>query len=297
MGRHSRHAQPAAPQPGPRSHRGRRRHHPLRTGLLASSAAMAVGAVAASSGLLSEVGNDLRGPFAGGDGNGSGTRADGPGPGQDGSDIPSPLGGTTTPTPGQTTAPAGSAHASPSGGTTARAARPTLSPTRATAVPTATTPSPTRTTAAPTVPVVTPTAGTQPTATRPAATDAVAAARAQILSLVNHQRATAGCSPLTANSALDRLAQNFSDDMAARGFFDHTDPDGNTPWDRARKLGITGLGGENIARGQADAQAVMDAWMNSPGHRANILNCDFKTLGVGIHFGTGGPWWTQDFGY
>lgn len=85
--------------------------------------------------------------------------------------------------------------------------------------------------------------------------------------------------------------------MAARGFFDHTDPDGATPWDRAAKAGIAGLGGENIARGQADAAAVMEAWMNSPGHRANILNCDFKTLGVGVHLGSGGPWWTQDFGY
>lgn len=60
---------------------------------------------------------------------------------------------------------------------------------------------------------------------------------------------------------------------------------------------MDGLGGENIARGQADAQAVMDAWMNSDGHRANILNCDYKTLGVGVHFGSGGPWWTQDFGF
>jgi uncharacterized protein YkwD len=42
---------------------------------------------------------------------------------------------------------------------------------------------------------------------------------------------------------------------------------------------------------------VVEAWMNSPGHRANILNPDFKTLGVGVHFGPGGPWWTQDFGY
>jgi uncharacterized protein YkwD len=85
--------------------------------------------------------------------------------------------------------------------------------------------------------------------------------------------------------------------MAARGFFDHTDPDGKSPWDRASAAGISNLGGENIARGQADAQAVMTAWMNSPGHKANILNCDFKTLGVGVHFGAGGPWWTQDFGY
>jgi uncharacterized protein YkwD len=304
MGRHSRHGQPAAPQPGPRSHRGRRKHHPVRTGLLASSAAMAVGAVAASSGLLSGVTTALPAPFGGdGTGNGSGTQADGPAPAPDGSDIPSPLGGTTTPAPGGTTAPAGSPQASPSGGSTTGAARPTLSPTRAATVPTAAAPSPTRTTAAPTVPVVprSPAAPTvRPTATRSTttpATDEVTAARAQILSLVNQQRASAGCSPLTASSALDRLAQNFSEDMAARGFFDHTDPDGHTPWDRAAALGITNLGGENIARGQADAQAVMDAWMNSPGHRANILNCDYRTLGVGIHFGAGGPWWTQDFGF
>ena len=122
-------------------------------------------------------------------------------------------------------------------------------------------------------------------------------AAAQVLSLVNEERAKVGCSPVAASSALTGLAQNYSEDMAARGFFDHTDPDGRTPWDRAEKAGISNLGGENIARGQADAAAVMDAWMNSPGHRANILNCDFKTLGVGVELGSGGPWWTQNFGY
>ncbi|WP_330240912.1 CAP domain-containing protein [Streptomyces sp. NBC_00525] len=122
-------------------------------------------------------------------------------------------------------------------------------------------------------------------------------ARAAILALVNEERGKVGCSPVTASSSLASLAQRFSDDMAARGFFGHTDPDGRTPWDRAAAAGISGLGGENIARGQTDAQAVMDAWMNSDGHRANILNCDYKTLGVGVHFGAGGPWWTQDFGF
>ncbi|MBM9503901.1 CAP domain-containing protein [Actinacidiphila acididurans] len=299
MGRHSRQAQPAAaPQPGPRGHRGHRRHHPVRTVLLASSAAMAVGAVAASTGVLSGVTGQL--PYGGGDtSGGTGTQADGPVPAQTGSDIPSPLGGTTTPAPSTGPATADSPTAPAPSGTPTRAPRPTASATKA-ASPTATAPSPTRTSAAPTVPVRTTapvTPYTQAPTTRPAATDDVTAARATILSLVNQQRATAGCGPLTADSALNELAQNFSEDMAARGFFDHTDPDGNTPWDRAKKLGITGLGGENIARGQADAQAVMDAWMNSPGHRANILNCDFKTLGVGVHFGAGGPWWTQDFGY
>ncbi|WEH15058.1 CAP domain-containing protein [Streptomyces sp. VNUA24] len=122
-------------------------------------------------------------------------------------------------------------------------------------------------------------------------------AEAAVLLLVNEERAKAGCSPVAADSDLSRLAEAFSEDMALRSFFDHTDPDGADPWDRAASLGITGLGGENIARGQATAEAVMEAWMNSPGHRANILNCDFKTLGVGVHLGDGGPWWTQDFGY
>ncbi|WP_335981601.1 CAP domain-containing protein [Streptomyces sp. CA2R106] len=291
MGRHSRHAEPAAPQPGPRSHRGPRRHHPVRTGLLASSAALAVGAVAASSGLLADLDGELRHL----DGDGASTQADGTGP--TGTGSPSSLTDTNTPSSdGATTSASGAPTATATRSapaTTARAATPSRTATTKAAAP-----SPTRTTAAPTTPVrTTAPKTTAPTTAATATTDAVTSARAQILTLVNAQRATAGCQPLTASSALDTLAQDFSDDMAARGFFDHTDPDGNDPWDRAKKLGITDLGGENIAMGQADAQAVMTAWMNSPGHRANILDCDYKTLGVGIHFGTGGPWWTQDFGY
>ncbi|NDZ83051.1 CAP domain-containing protein, partial [Streptomyces sp. SID10853] len=130
-----------------------------------------------------------------------------------------------------------------------------------------------------------------------AAGGAETTAATAVLNLVNQQRAQAGCRPVRADADLASLAGAFSDEMASRGFFDHTDPDGATPWDRADKAGVRGLGGENIARGQADAAAVMDSWMHSPGHRANILNCDFTTLGVGVHFGAGGPWWTQDFGY
>lgn len=291
MGRHSRHAQPAAPEPGsPRrpGHRARRRHHPVRTGLLASSAALAVGAVAASSGLLSAI-SGVPGGLSYRD-DGDSTQAGGPAsPTTTGSDAPSPLGGAdATPTPGQS-----SSHR-PSGRPSTTGASPTMSaPTSAGTVTTA---GPTRTTAAPTTPVKTTPARTQPPS-RPASTDATTAARAAILSLVNTERTKAGCPVLTASSPLDGLAQAFSEDMAARNFFDHTDPDGHTPWDRAKARGITGLGGENIARGQADAEAVMTAWMNSPGHRANILNCDYRTLGVGIHFGSGGPWWTQDFGF
>lgn len=120
---------------------------------------------------------------------------------------------------------------------------------------------------------------------------------ATVLSLVNQERAKAGCAPLTADARLDALATAFSDDMAARGFFSHTDPDGHTPWDRARAASIGYLGGENIARGQRTPEDVMAAWMSSPGHRANILNCHYTKLGVGMHHGPDGPWWTQDFGF
>ncbi|MFE0965015.1 CAP domain-containing protein [Streptomyces fungicidicus] len=132
---------------------------------------------------------------------------------------------------------------------------------------------------------------------KPAPSSAETVAGAEVLRLVNVERAKAGCSPVTTSGELTGLATAFSDDMADRGFFDHTNPDGDTPWDRAQAAGISNLGGENIARGQADAAAVMEAWMDSPGHKANILNCDFKTLGVGVHMGSGGPWWTQNFGY
>ncbi|MFF7727556.1 CAP domain-containing protein [Streptomyces sp. NPDC008001] len=119
----------------------------------------------------------------------------------------------------------------------------------------------------------------------------------QLLALVNQERAKAGCKPLRASTRLMGLAQSFSDDMARRGFFNHTDPDGRTPWDRAAKRGIRNLGGENIARGHPDARAVMDAWMHSAGHRANILNGEYRTLGIGLNASPSGPWWTQDFGY
>jgi uncharacterized protein YkwD len=127
--------------------------------------------------------------------------------------------------------------------------------------------------------------------------DPAAAADAQVLALVNQQRAAVGCPAVTASPALGTLATAFSEQMAVGSFFSHVDPTGKTPWDRAAADGITDLGGENIARGQQTAADVMAAWMKSPGHRANILNCAFHFLGVGVYLGSGGPWWTQDFGY
>ncbi|MGW4921668.1 CAP domain-containing protein [Streptomyces parvulus] len=120
---------------------------------------------------------------------------------------------------------------------------------------------------------------------------------AQVLALVNEERAAAGCSPVTANDRLTRAADDYSDVMASSGVMSHTGPDGSTMASRVEAAGYQwSTLGENIARGEADAASVMDSWMNSEGHRANILNCSFKELGVGVHFGDGGPWWTQDFG-
>jgi uncharacterized protein YkwD len=135
---------------------------------------------------------------------------------------------------------------------------------------------------------------TSTAASAPATGVADASAEGQILALVNQQRATAGCGALTADGGLASLARTFSADMRDRGFFSHTDPDGLSPFDRGNRAGVTVLG-ENIAYGQPDAAAVMTAWMNSAGHRANILNCSYTRLGVGVAYGPGGPWWTQDF--
>jgi uncharacterized protein YkwD len=124
----------------------------------------------------------------------------------------------------------------------------------------------------------------------------VPGSEAEVLALVNTVRAGAGCGPLLHDEGLATVARGHSADMRDRGFFDHTNPDGRDPFDRAEAAGQTNARAENIAYGQPDPAAVMDAWMNSPGHRANILDCALRTLGTGVAEGPGGPWWTQLFG-
>ncbi|MET7489252.1 CAP domain-containing protein [Streptomyces sp. NPDC005538] len=274
---------------GSRAGRGRRRKRkgvtPVRTGLIGVSAAVALGTVAVAAGAMPGLDNFKLG---GGGGSDNVQAVGSP------SNTATEQGGTS-----------GSAESRDAGSSTSRdadrTASPSAAPTKSATAPATKAPTK-KPVATPTEkPTTAPSAKPTPTPTHSAAApvtvSAEAAAEAEVLKLVNEQRAIVGCSPVAANSALTDLAEAFSTQMADEGFFDHTDPSGATPWDRAEKLGITNLGGENIARGQADAAAVMDAWMNSPGHKANILNCDFKTLGVGVHLGTGGPWWTQDFGY
>ncbi|WP_164986243.1 CAP domain-containing protein, partial [Streptomyces roseicoloratus] len=165
-----------------------------------------------------------------------------------------------------------------------RTAKPSPKPTK----PATTKPAPPRTTTPPPPsPRPTATGGSGPTSSSDAA---------QVIELANAERAKAGCGPLTEHTLLTRAAQGHSDDMAARDFFDHTNPDGADPGDRVTAAGYRwSTYGENIAMGQRTPADVMKAWMNSPGHRANILNCSFKEIGIGIHT-AGGPYWTQVFG-
>ncbi|MGY1886416.1 CAP domain-containing protein [Blastococcus sp. SYSU DS0753] len=132
-------------------------------------------------------------------------------------------------------------------------------------------------------------------ATGAASAPAAPGAEGEVVALVNAQRSQAGCGPVAADAGLAAVARAHSAGMRDRGFFDHVDPDGLDPFDRADRAGVSARA-ENIARGQADPAAVMASWLNSPGHRANILNCGLTRLGVGVATGSGGPWWTQLFG-
>ncbi|GAB3140217.1 CAP domain-containing protein [Amycolatopsis stemonae] len=133
-----------------------------------------------------------------------------------------------------------------------------------------------------------------PPSTKPAARVAPSTA-AQVIDLVNDERAKAGCAPLSEEPHLTTAAQDYSDDMSAQNFFSHTSLDGTTFDQRIKNAGYSKPGAENIAKGQTSAAQVMDAWMNSEGHRANILNCSLTKIGVGVT--TKGWYWVQDFGY
>lgn len=117
-----------------------------------------------------------------------------------------------------------------------------------------------------------------------------------VVRLTNQVRAKAGVPPLKINELLRQAARSHSTDMARRGFFSHNDPDGVTPFDRMRSHGYAQPAAENIAKGQSRPHEVISAWLNSPGHRANLLNPGFSVIGVGLHLDSG-PWWTQNFGY
>ncbi|MFD3485470.1 CAP domain-containing protein [Streptomyces sp. NPDC058665] len=119
-----------------------------------------------------------------------------------------------------------------------------------------------------------------------------------VVALTNAERGSAGLRPLAGDPRLTAAAQAHSDDMVARGFYSHTGLDGRQPWDRAVAAGCTHrVIGENIACGQRSPAEVVRGWMDSPGHRANILKPDFTHIGVGFRGGgERGTYWTQLFG-
>lgn len=144
-------------------------------------------------------------------------------------------------------------------------------------------------------------------------THAAVSVAQQVVDLTNQERSRNGCPALTISSKLSDAADAHSRDMALNDLFRHTGSDGSSMVDRANRVQYSWTRlAENIAAGQTTAEDVVAAWMASPGHRANILNCDLHEIGVGFYDqpddqanvrddsgGIGGPYhyyWTQDFG-
>jgi len=116
----------------------------------------------------------------------------------------------------------------------------------------------------------------------------------EVIRLVNEQRAKNGLKALTANWELSRVARYKSRDMVDNRYFSHTSPTYGTPFQMIKAFGLSyRTAGENIAYGQRTPQAVVNAWMNSSGHRANILNASYTQIGVG--YVSSGHYWTQMF--
>ncbi|WP_222854307.1 CAP domain-containing protein [Fodinicola acaciae] len=122
----------------------------------------------------------------------------------------------------------------------------------------------------------------------------------QVVDLTNQQRRSHGCGNLTVNAALTRSAQGHSADMAAHNYFAHNSQNGKTPGARITSAGYSwSRWAENIAAGYQTPAQVVNGWMNSSGHRANILNCKLRDIGVGYVYSGAAKYrtyWTQDFG-
>ena len=117
---------------------------------------------------------------------------------------------------------------------------------------------------------------------------------AAVVDLVNQERAAAGLAPLSVDVTVSRAAQERAQELVTT--FSHTRPNGTSCFTVLQEYGVSYMGaGENIAAGQRSAQEVMHAWMNSEGHRANILNGSFTEIGVGVYTVGGTTYWCQLF--
>lgn len=128
----------------------------------------------------------------------------------------------------------------------------------------------------------------------PTADTSVTAYEREVVRLVNVERSKAGLSPLEYDWELSRVARYKSQDMSDLGYFSHTSPTYGSPFQMMKSFGISyRSAGENIARGYTTPASVVEGWMNSQGHRANILNSTFTRIGVG--YVKDGHYWTQMF--
>ena len=115
---------------------------------------------------------------------------------------------------------------------------------------------------------------------------------------LNADRVANGLSALTCHTGVGQVARAHSQDMSDRNYFDHVNPEGEQPWDRLERGGVSGWSsvGENIAYGYPTAEEVQEGWMGSPGHRANILDGGFTHVGIGaVTDPSGQIYWTQVF--
>lgn len=130
--------------------------------------------------------------------------------------------------------------------------------------------------------------------TIPTTDNAVLSYEQEVVRLVNEIRVKNGLKTLTHDWELSRVARYKSQDMRDNRYFSHTSPVYGSPFQMIKSFGLTyRSAGENIAKGQATPQAVVNAWMNSSGHRANILNASYTHIGVG--YVADGKYWTQMF--
>ena len=171
---------------------------------------------------------------------------------------------------------------------------PTAAPAKSTTAvtPAKATPStPAKTTTSTPAKPTTPTTPTTPTSST------LGAYEQQVVDLVNKERAAAGLSALTVNTKLAGMAEKKAEDLRDNNYFDHTSPVYGSPFEMMKQFGISyTAAGENIAKGQSTPDEVMNGWMNSPGHRANILDANYTQIGVGyVTDSNGTGYWVQEF--
>ncbi|MBN7772863.1 CAP domain-containing protein [Clostridium aminobutyricum] len=167
-------------------------------------------------------------------------------------------------------------------------------PTKDTTTPTKDTTTPTKDTTTPTKDNTTTNNNTN---TSTSDTAGIGSYEQQVANIVNQERAAAGLAPLTLSTELSKAAEAKAQDMLTNNYFSHTSPTYGSPFDMMKQFGISyTTAGENIAMGQQTPQSVMDAWMNSSGHKANILNSKYGKIGVGYVKGSNGTtYWVQEF--